>query len=184
MQAASRKTLKGWLVLTGRIQNCQSIVGSLHLLMTCVFDMCACNHQEVLKRYKHFSQWNILGLYLDLPLVSIRSSGTYCGIVLWPNVWPSQMQTRSPKPISNRKARLSSNPSPTGAYSQTIKIRATSWPNGSLMWNYRSCWLDLQVDTLDWLPYKTRHIKGSWRKNICSLSLLLEWAAVWSSPFQ
>jgi hypothetical protein len=43
MQAASRKTLKGWLVLTGRIQNCQSIVGSLHLLMTCVFDMCACN---------------------------------------------------------------------------------------------------------------------------------------------
>jgi hypothetical protein len=36
MQAASRKTLKGWLVLTGRIQNCQSIVGSLHLLMTCV----------------------------------------------------------------------------------------------------------------------------------------------------
>jgi hypothetical protein len=49
MQAASRKTLKGWLVLTDRIQNCQSIVGSLHLLMTCVFDMCACNHQEVLK---------------------------------------------------------------------------------------------------------------------------------------
>jgi hypothetical protein len=121
--------------------------------------------------------------YLDLPLVSIRSSCTYCGIILWPNVWPSQMQTRSPQPISKRKA-SSSNPSPTGAYSWAAEIRAGSWPLGSLMWNCRPCWLDLQVDKLDWLPYKTRHIKGSWRKNICRLSLLLEWAAIWSSPFQ